>query len=132
MTGFFPIFIVDDDAEDQLMIQEYFEEINIRDAVKYFDNGQKVVHHLETLKDPCLYPKLIVLDLNMPIMNGTQTLLHIKRDIHYKNIPILIFTTSENDNERRKCLSYGALDYLVKPMTYDEGQRLITRFATFI
>jgi CheY-like chemotaxis protein len=132
MITYFPIFIVDDDAEDQLMIEAFFNDINVDDALKCFDNGQQVIDYLEKITDQTLYPKVIVLDLNMPIMNGVQTLLHIKRDVRLKNIPVIIFTTSENDNEKRKCLSYGALDYLIKPMTYEEGQKIIQKIASFI
>ena len=100
--------------------------------VKFLENGQRAITYLEQLTEDCLLPKLIVLDLNMPILNGTQTLLQIKRDSRLKHIPIIIFSTSENENEKRKCLSFGALEYLVKPVTYDEGQRMVEKFSGYI
>ena len=126
------ILVVDDDREDQLILEQYFDDIGISNEVRYFDNGEVTINYLETLPDTEDLPGLIVLDLNMPVLNGTQTLLYLKRNLRYKNIPVIIFSTSENDDEKRKCLSYGAIDYLVKPMTWDEGQSIAKRLASYI
>lgn len=126
------IFVVDDDREDQLIMNEYFNDIGMADQVKYFDNGEVTINFLESNKDDTELPGLIVLDLNMPVLNGTQTLLYLKRDARYKHIPVIIFSTSENENERRKCLSFGAVDYLVKPMNYEEGEAIVKRFASYL
>jgi CheY-like chemotaxis protein len=126
------IFVVDDDKEDQLIMEEYFRDIGIADRVKFFDNGEVTINFLESSKDDSRLPGLIVLDLNMPVLNGTQTLLYLKRDARYKHIPVIIFSTSENENEKRKCLSFGAIDYLVKPMNYEEGEAIVKRFASYL
>jgi CheY-like chemotaxis protein len=132
MTLYPKILVVDDDLEDHLILLEYFKEMGNDQHVKFLENGQRAITYLEQLTEDCLLPKLIVLDLNMPILNGTQTLLQIKRDSRLKHIPIIIFSTSENENEKRKCLSFGALEYLVKPVTYDEGQRMVEKFSGYI
>ena len=126
------IFVVDDDKEDQLIMAEYFNDVGISDRVKFFDNGEVTINFLETSNDDASLPGLIVLDLNMPVLNGTQTLLYLKRDARYKHIPVIIFSTSENENEKRKCLSFGAVDYLVKPMNYEEGEAIVKRFASYL
>lgn len=126
------IFVVDDDKEDQLIMSEYFNDIGISDRVTFFDNGEITINFLESTNDDSTLPGLIVLDLNMPVLNGTQTLLYLKRDTRYKHIPVIIFSTSENENERRKCLSFGAVDYLVKPMNYEEGEAIVKRFASYL
>lgn len=126
------IIVVDDDREDQLIMAEYFNEMGLEARVKFFDNGEVTINYLEGYKDDSTLPQLIVLDLNMPVLNGTQTLLHLKRDARYKHIPVIIFSTSENEDERRKCLSFGAVDYLVKPMSYEEGEAIVKRFASFL
>lgn len=132
MTESPSIFVVDDDKEDQLILEQYFSDIGISREVIYFDNGEAAINYLEALTDTFELPKLIVLDLNMPVLNGTQTLLYLKRTVLYKNIPVIIFSTSENEDEKRKCLSYGAVDYVVKPMTWDEGQAITKRLASYI
>lgn len=132
MTKPASIFIVDDDHEDQFILNEYFEDIGVASAVKYFNNGESTISFLDQTKEASDLPKLIVLDLNMPVLNGTQTLLHLKRSARYKNIPIIIFSTSENDDEKRKCLSYGAVDYVVKPMSWDEGLAIAKQIASYL
>ena len=126
----FPILMVDDDVEDHIIMREYFEELNHKSSTKFVTNGQEAIDYLSA--PDAVLPRLVVLDLNMPIMNGTQTLLHIKRDPQLKDIPVIIYSTSENDNERRKCLSFGAVDYIVKPMGYQEGLATVKKFLSYL
>jgi CheY-like chemotaxis protein len=127
-----PILIVDDDVEDHMMLDEYFKDVGISDKVTFLKNGQMALQYLEAIEDVSELPKLLVLDLNMPIITGSQVLLQIKQTPRLKNIPVIIFSTSENENEKRKCLSFGALEYLVKPITWEEGARIARRFASFV
>jgi CheY-like chemotaxis protein len=126
------ILVVDDDLEDHLILQHYFEEVGMSKKVTYCENGQQALSILEGIEDDSLLPNLIILDLNMPILNGTQTLLYLKQTLRFRNIPVVIFSTSENETEKRKCLSLGALDYLIKPLTLEEGQAAIKRFRSFL
>jgi CheY-like chemotaxis protein len=126
------ILFVDDDEEDRLIMLQYFREFGKQQNVEFRSNGREAIDFLEQIADDGLLPCLIVLDLNMPILNGTQTLLHIKRIKRLSRIPVIILSTSENDNERRKCLSLGAEDYLVKPSTYQQGLKLIEKFSAYI
>lgn len=126
------ILVVDDDLEDHLILQSFFTEVGLETHVGYQENGQKAIYYLEQISEDAALPRLIILDLNMPILNGTQTLLHLKRNFRYKNIPVIIFSTSENETEKRKCLSLGAVDYMVKPLTLEECRNTIKRFSSFI
>ncbi|HEY0653846.1 MAG TPA: response regulator [Chryseosolibacter sp.] len=126
------ILVVDDDKEDHMILQEYFSESNIEQNVMFVENGVKALEYLEGISNESALPKLIVLDLNMPLMNGSQTLLHLKQSNRLKNIPVIIYSTSESENEKRKCLSFGAVDYMVKPVTMEEGQRMVDKFKSFI
>jgi CheY-like chemotaxis protein len=126
------ILVVDDDQEDHMIILNFFEEAGRRADVRFLENGQQAIDFLESVKDDRHLPGLIVLDLNMPIMNGTQTLLYLKKVNRLRHIPVVIFSTSENENERRKCLSIGAIDYLVKPSNYDDGMKMIEKFSSFV
>lgn len=126
------ILFVDDDEEDHLIIKEYFREREQERYVRFIKNGRDALRLLEELPDDDSLPSLIVLDLNMPILNGTQTLLQMKRNKRLKEIPVIILSTSENENEKRKCLSLGAEEYLVKPSTYGEGLKLIEKFSAYL
>jgi CheY-like chemotaxis protein len=122
---------VDDDPEDHLMLFDYFRDRGTEQLVRFLDNGLQAIKYLNDSPDSGL-PRLIVLDLNMPILNGTQTLLQIKANARYQNIPVIIFSTSENEIEKRKCLNFGAIEYLVKPLTYQDGKDLVDKFISYI
>lgn len=126
------IVIVDDDREDQLILLEYFKESGTDNAIRFFSNGQRAIEYLTGLGETCALPKLIILDLNMPVMNGTETLLHIKRESRFCSIPVIIYSTSENETEKRKCLSLGAVEYLVKPSTNLDAQMMIRKFNAYL
>ncbi|RAV98709.1 response regulator [Pseudochryseolinea flava] len=132
MTDHCQILVVDDDVEDHLILSEYFRDIGKERCVGFIENGQKALDFLSTIPSEEPLPKLIVLDLNMPIMNGSQTLLNLKQTSRFKNIPVIILSTSQNENEKRKCLSFGAVDYMVKPCTLEEGRTIVDHFVTFI
>jgi CheY-like chemotaxis protein len=125
------ILVVDDDKEDHMILLDFFTEVGLQDKIYFVDNGQRAIEFLETANDAEL-PKLIVLDLNMPVLNGTQTLIQMKQRARLKNIPVIIYSTSENETERRKCLSFGAIDYLVKPLTFEDGKKIVSKFSSFI
>ncbi len=125
------ILIVDDDIEDHQILLSYFEESGLPPDCAYFvTNGKIAIETLNALADEKL-PRLIVLDLNMPIMNGQQTLIAIKADVRLKKIPVIIFSTSINSEERRKCLSFGALDYIMKPLSFEEGRKLTEKLLAY-
>ncbi len=126
------IIFVDDDEEDHLIMLEYFRESGKGDCIKFIKNGQEALNYLNDISDDTRLPCLIVLDLNMPILNGTQTLALLKGNPRYRKIPVLIFSTSENENEKRKCLSLGAREYIVKPTTYLDGFEVVEKFAGYL
>jgi CheY-like chemotaxis protein len=120
------ILLVDDDEEDRMLIQEAFAEIGAPDIAHYESNGEDALNYLE--KHPDALPCLIVLDLNMPRMNGTQTLRALKSDERYKHITVIIYSTSVNPVERETCLELGAHSYVVKPTLYQESLATVARF----
>lgn len=125
------ILFVDDDEEDHLIISQYFKDLGKEKRIRFIKNGLEAIRFLEHIPDEASLPCLIVLDLNMPILNGTQTLLQIKRNRRLDDIPVIILSTSENESEKRKCLSLGATEYLVKPSTYLDGVKLTRKFTAY-
>lgn len=126
------IIFVDDDEEDRLIMLDYFRECGREKQVKFIKNGQDALAYLNSIAEHDPLPRLIVLDLNMPILNGTQTLYELKASKRFKDIPVMIFSTSENENERRKCLKLGADEYLVKPSTYMDGLKVAEKFTGYL
>jgi CheY-like chemotaxis protein len=115
------ILLADDDLEDRFIMQDAFNAINLQDVPLLVEDGEKVLEHLAKLhNNGDALPSLVVLDLNMPRLSGTQTLRELKNIPHLKHIPVIIFSSSLNVIEMHECRQLGALSYMVKPFTYEE------------
>ena len=113
------ILIIDDDPEDRMLMQEMFQEIGAADAVHYEDSGETALQYLNKLPKIEL-PSVIILDLNMPRLNGTQVLRQLKTDERFKDIMVIIYSTSVNHIEKEQTLKLGAHSYVIKPSSYEE------------
>lgn len=113
------ILIADDDADDRLLMKEAFNEVALDYCLNFVENGEQLMWHLRRLvSQQVKLPDLVLLDLNMPLMDGRESLGEIKRDPVLRNIPAIVLTTSNDDEDRRHTLSLGIIDYIVKPTTY--------------
>ena len=112
------ILIADDDQEDRYLLHTAFEEIGGSNDIYLVENGLQVFSYLETSIEQSVMPSLIVLDLNMPILNGMETLSRLKSHSIYKNIPVIMFTTSVHEVEKARCLEIGAADFIKKPARF--------------
>jgi CheY-like chemotaxis protein len=114
------ILIADDDQEDRYLLHTAFEEIGRSNDIYLVENGLQVFSYLDTFIEQSGMPSLIVLDLNMPILNGMETLSRLKSHNVYKNIPVIIFTTSVHEVEKARCLEIGAVDFIKKPARFQQ------------
>lgn len=126
------LLVAEDDLDDQLILEECLADCGYDGCIHFVKNGKKVMDYLEGLTQETELPKLIVLDLNMPILNGTQTLFELKQNSRYTKIPVVIYSTSNNEHEKRKCMNYGAVDYLVKPISIAESDAMTKRLMEFL
>jgi len=115
------ILIADDDAEDRFIISDAFREIGLQEQISFAADGTEVISYLNDAVRQGIPPALIVLDLNMPKLNGTDTLRMLKADDHLQDLPVVIFSTSVNELEKEECLRIGALEYLTKPVSYKDS-----------
>src|ERR1700744_6326241 len=83
------ILLADDDPEDRMIMADTFKEINLSHIIHFVENGESILTYLDSIYTTYPLPSLIVLDLNMPRMNGTQTLKHLKSNERYKGIPVI-------------------------------------------
>jgi CheY-like chemotaxis protein len=109
------LLYIDDDAEDVELFLEAMEEINPGVKCVAAANGKQGLSLLDTL-----LPDYIFLDINMPIMNGRETLRHLKSNDRWRNIPVCIVSTTRNPDEIDSFLQIGAKHFLVKPNTFEE------------
>src|SRR4051794_7570586 len=113
------ILMIDDDMEDRMLMQDMFSEIGAPEVAHYEDSGEAALSYLDELSRNEL-PSVIVLDLNMPKLNGTQILRILKESEKLKDITVIIYSTSVNHIEKEQTLKLGAHSYVIKPSSYEE------------
>jgi CheY-like chemotaxis protein len=108
------ILLGEDDIDDQEFLKEMLASIDNSYELKSIGNGEKIISYLESLnvKD---FPSLIILDYNLPELNGAEVLENLRSLKRYDHIPKLIWSTSNSAVYRSLCLELGAADYIVKP-----------------
>lgn len=125
------IILADDDADDRTIVQDAMELLDAPDIMMFAENGEKLLDLLQKNFTELSFPSLVVLDLNMPKMNGTQTLSRLKNHEQFKHIPVIIYSTSINPVEKEKCLLLGAHSFITKPLSYKQSIETAQTFLKF-
>lgn len=120
----------DDDLDDKTWVSEASRLLNSSLEIFFVENGREVFEYLKQHIEEM--PALIVLDLNMPELDGRQTLKRLKSNNDFKNIPVVIVTTSSNKADIDICTRLGASLYLVKPDSHAEWQHIVKQFIPYI
>ena len=116
------ILLVEDDQDDVELMQDALRDNDIPFAMEIVRQGDKVLPYLKTCKN---LPNVILLDLNLPKMHGREVLSRIKLSEDFKQIPVVILTTSSSQAEKEFCLSEGASQFLTKPSTVEGFNKTI-------
>ena len=113
-----PILLVDDDNADMMTVRRALKELNVPNELVHHLDGEKAMDYLRNNanKAPCV----ILLDLNMPKMNGIDFLAAAKADAELRQIPVIILTISSDEGDKAKCFDLCAAGYVVKPASYEE------------
>jgi len=111
------ILLADDDSDDTEMFCEALADIDQNSICHCAANGSEALNILNELEEK---PKLIFLDLNMPIMNGWDCMKILKEDKLYKDIPVIMISTSSHKNDMDTAAALGAICYFVKPNSYND------------
>ncbi len=106
------ILLIDDDDDDQEIFLTAVNEISSSLVCITESSAQKALYKLKTRETD---PDVIVLDLNMPVMNGFQFLAEVKNDDALKDIPVIILSTSSISNTIKESKALGAVDFITKP-----------------
>lgn len=111
-----PILLVEDERVDMMTIMRALKEIRVGNPVVHAENGEAALAYLQdqASERPCL----ILLDLNMPVMNGIEFLQIAKRDATLRRIPVVVLTTSEEPQDKANSFEWGAAGYMTKPLDY--------------
>lgn len=120
---YFTILMADDDPDDYYLLKEALAEKEINGQIRLVSDGVELMDYLFLRGrfkglDEAPRPQLILLDLNMPRMDGRQALEEIKASNSIKEIPIIVYTTSKDEKDIKKSYEAGAHSYITKPATF--------------
>jgi CheY-like chemotaxis protein len=124
------VLLVEDDAADALLIEEALEERGLSREIRRAQDGVDALDQLhQSSADD--HPDLIVLDLNMPRMNGREFLAQVKADPKLQAIPVVVLTTSEAPGDVKGAYQSHANAYVKKPVDLDDFSATVQRIDTF-
>ncbi|MGF6267268.1 CheY-like chemotaxis protein [Paraburkholderia youngii] len=111
-----PILVVEDDDVDVMTIRRALKEIHVVNPVIREENGERAIQYLRNSESEM--PCIILLDLNMPVMNGIEFLQVVKSDPYLKRIPVVVLTTSEEQQDKVNSFNFSVAGYMAKPVDY--------------
>lgn len=130
------ILVAEDDADDRFLLETAFAENGFKGKLEFVENGVELLEYLRNLnatennaEHPL--PGFILLDLNMPKKDGREVLKEIKEDPRFKKIPVIVFTTTKNENEINRCYELGANTYVVKPVGFENLVKTIEDIRSY-
>jgi CheY-like chemotaxis protein len=117
------ILIAEDDAEDRMLVKDALDESRLANDLRFVENGEELLNYLlnknkyeNKTENPL--PGLILLDLNMPKMDGREALREIKKHPQLKVIPIVVLTTSQAEEDVLRTYDLGVSSFITKPVTF--------------
>jgi CheY-like chemotaxis protein len=124
------IIFADDDADDLELITGFFKQYNQNVNVLEFKDGKEVLKFLDDFAARTNQPLLIVLDINMPRMNGRETLVAIRKHDIFKNTPVVVYTTSSSKQDQEFCKKHNA-SWVNKPYNIHDVKKIAKIIADF-
>jgi CheY-like chemotaxis protein len=124
------ILLADDDEEDLELIEDAILGIEPGAELQKHTNGKAVIDFLQRQPDHKL-PCLIILDYNMPELNGSQILMHMSGEERYEGIPKVVLSTSNAALHIHECITNGAAEYFVKPTNMTELRTLAAKMLSY-
>lgn len=119
------ILYADDDVEDRMLFLEAFSKLEPTVSCITVCNGKQL---LQRIREAHRLPDLVFLDINMPVMDGRECLIEMKRDQRLRTIPVVIYSTTSNKREVEALLGLGAISFIKKAISFSQLCADLTRF----
>lgn len=130
------VLLVDDSPADQVTVQRALEDGRVRCDLFVVDDGGKALSYLrregdyeDQIKYP--FPDLILMDINMPVLDGIETLKQIREDKKLDSVPVIMLTTSDSNMDVKQCYQMGANAYVTKPVEKEGFVRAVVEIEKF-
>lgn len=129
------ILMADDDDDDYLLTKKALAESRLLNDMRRVRDGEELMDYLHRRGDfneeNAPRPGVILLDLNMPRMDGREALREIKTDEKFRNIPIVVFTTSKAEEDIFKTYQLGVNSFITKPVTFDNLTKVMRALGNY-
>ncbi len=130
------ILVADDDPDDRLLMEDALDETHLADAVYFVEDGEELMDYLlhqNQYSEPANSPRpgLILLDLNMPKKDGREALKEIKSHPDFRQIPVVVFTTSKAEEDIYRTYELGVNSFISKPVSYDDLVDLMEKVGAY-
>jgi CheY-like chemotaxis protein len=125
------LIYAEDDLDDREIFEDMMKNINEGIGVVSVDDGSQVLSFLASLQPSDYLPCFILLDINMPIMDGYATLRALKRNPLYEHITVIMYSTASAEIENQSSMSFGASKFITKPFSMVDLEEITRTFAEF-
>jgi len=130
------ILLVEDDPGHMRLIEKNLRRANIKNEIAFATNGQEALDYLfcegEYAGKQSLSHPLVLLDLNLPVLDGYRVLERMKTDERTKRIPVIILTTTDDPREVVRCYELGCNVYITKPVDYEQFSEAMRKLGLFL
>jgi CheY-like chemotaxis protein len=130
------ILLAEDDPGHTRLIEKNLRRANIKNEIAFATNGQEALDYLfcegEHANNKRASHLLVLLDLNMPVLDGYQVLERMKNDERTKRIPVVVLTTTDDPREVSRCYELGCNVYISKPVDYEQFSEAIRKLGLFL
>lgn len=130
------ILLVEDDEGHATLVQRNLRRAGVTNHIVHVADGQEALDYIRLNGQFAGRPRaealVVLLDINMPRMDGVEVLRDLKSDPHLKKIPVMMLTTTDDPREIERCYQFGCSVYVTKPVEYDRFTEAVRQLGLFL
>jgi len=126
------ILLAEDDPGQARLIERNLRRSGITNQIAKVSDGEQVLDYLSKREAGTDASVLLVLDLNMPVLDGYQVLERMRSEHRTKHVPVIVLTTTDDEREVARCYELGCNVYITKPVDYRDFSQAIRRLGLFL
>ena len=126
------VIMIEDDPGHARLIEKNIRRAGVNNVIRHFESGTAALRHLFEPAVRDNGPLLVLLDLNLPDMSGTDILEKLKADEKLRRVPVVVLTTTDDQREIQRCYALGCNVYITKPVEYETFSQAIRQLGLFL